>query len=78
MSSLPRGFEAAQDGDGYTYYYNLNTGESTYDVPGGGGESHLAAGAHQLTPAHHQHTHQHTPAHAHHHHATLTNPPLTN
>ena len=63
MSSLPRGFEAAQDGDGYTYYYNLNTGESTYDVPGGGGESHLAAGAHQLTPAHSPaHSSSRTPA----------------
>ena len=47
MSSLPPGFEAAQDSDGYTYYYNLNTGESTYDVPGGGGESHL-----QSAPVH--------------------------
>ena len=37
MDSLPPGFEAAQDGEGYTYYYNLSTGESTYDVPGGDG-----------------------------------------
>ena len=37
MASLPPGFEAAQDDDGYTYYYNLSTGESTYDVPGGDG-----------------------------------------
>ena len=51
MDSLPPGFEAAQDGEGYTYYYNLSTGESTYDVPGGGG------GERRHTPANSTSTH---------------------
>ena len=56
MASLPPGFEAAQDGDGYTYYYNLSTGESTYDVPGGGERRPGHTPAHSTA---HSSTHQH-------------------
>ena len=34
--ALPPGWAGAKDGDGASYFYNLNTGENTYDRPAGG------------------------------------------
>ena len=33
--ALPAGWSVARDPEGYPYYYNLTTGENTYDRPGG-------------------------------------------
>ena len=33
--ALPAGWSVARDPEGYPYYYNLSTGENTYDRPGG-------------------------------------------
>ena len=35
MGALPAGWSVARDPEGYPYYYNLSTGENTYDRPGG-------------------------------------------
>ena len=35
MGALPAGWFVARDPEGYPYYYNLSTGENTYDRPGG-------------------------------------------
>ena len=34
-ADLPEGWQMAKDNDGDPYYYNLSTGENTYEKPGG-------------------------------------------
>ena len=48
---LPEGWAAAQDAEGHPYYYNVATGEATYDhdLPSGGGASGAPAGLKRLS-----------------------------